>query len=904
MSDKPLILVDGSSYLFRAYHALPPLLTGSGHPTGALYGVLNMLRKLIRETHPEYMAVIFDTKTKNHRHALFPDYKANRPEMPEELAVQIAPLHEIIQALGLPLIAIEGVEADDVIGTLAQQASEAGQRVVISTGDKDFAQLVNHNITLVNTMTDTLLDVEGVTQKFGVSPDRIVDYLALMGDTADNIPGVPKVGPKTALKWLEMYQSLDGIIKNAMHVSGKVGDNLRATLDELPLYRELVTIQCEQALPVQWTELKCKAPELSKLEVLYQRYEFKSWLRELESLGAATEAPAPVFHLPSRPDTERRYETILDQKTLAAFIEKTKKAPWVSVDLETSSLDTLTATIVGFSLSIAPHEAVYIPCGHTQAEPVQMLLSDILSLLGPLLTDPSVLKVGHNLKYDFSVLLNVGVELKGIACDSMLASYVYNSVSNRHDMGTVCEKYLGIKTISYEDVTGKGAKQINFSEVSIEKATEYSSEDADMALRLSTFFMQNLKETPSVLQVLETIEIPLIPVLATMERRGVLIDASLLQHQSQELATQCQELEDAAFTLAGESFNLNSPKQLQAILYEKLGLPILQKTPTGQPSTAESVLQDLAHQYELPSILLKYRSLSKLKSTYTDRLPEQIHPLTGRIHTSYHQAVTSTGRLSSSDPNLQNIPIRTAQGRQVREAFIAPPGFKIVAADYSQVELRIMAHLSQDKGLLAAFQSGQDIHTATASEIFDVSIDAVTTEQRRHAKTINFGLIYGMSAFGLAKQLDVDRGTAAAYIDHYFARYPGVQNFMNQIRTQASEQGYVETLTGRRLYLPDIRARNLALRKAAERTAINAPMQGTAADLIKIAMIQLQHWIAKQEGKIQMIMQVHDELVFEVSDSFLEVSLQQIDQTMVHALQLDVPLKVDLGIGLNWDAAH
>lgn len=864
VSDKPLILVDGSSYLFRAYHALPPLMTASGHPTGALYGVLNMLRKLMRETHPDYMAVVFDTKSKNHRHTLFPAYKANRPEMPEELAQQIAPLHDIIQALGIPLVAVEGTEADDVIGTLAQQAQEAGFRVVISTGDKDFAQLVNDKVTLVNTMTDTLLDREGVQQKFGVPPERIIDYLALIGDTVDNIPGVSKVGPKTALKWLETYQTLEGIIKNAYHVTGKVGDSLRATIEHLPLYKELVTIRCQEPLPVSVTHLKCQPPDLSKLEVFYKEYEFKAWLKELESLGALTVAAQHI-------------DLLSDITKIRAFVEKAKQAKWLAVTVETTNVDSLTTTVVGVSFCLMQNEAIYISCVDTP---------HALDLIKPLLSDPKVLKIGYDFKQSIAVLKTAGIALQGIACDVMLASYVYNSVAVRHDLRSISEKYLNVHLISNENTPEKVAKQ------------------SDMAFQLNTFFMQKFTETPLLRQVLETIELPLIPVLAAVERQGVLIDAALLHQQSAVLAIQCASLEEEAFLLAGESFNLHSPKQLQAILYEKLGLPTTHKTPTGQPSTAEPVLQELAQHYELPGVILKYRSLSKLKSTYTDRLPEQIHPKTGRVHTSYHQAVTSTGRLSSSDPNLQNIPVRTPQGRQIRAAFIAPAGFQIVAADYSQVELRIMAHLSQDQGLLTAFRTEQDIHTATASEIFNIPLSQVSMEQRRHAKTINFGLIYGMSAFGLAKQLEVDRGTAAAYIEHYFERYPGVQRFMTDIREKAFQQGYVETLTGRRLYLPDIRSRNLQLRKAAERTAINAPMQGTAADLIKKAMIVLYDWELEQGGKVHMIMQVHDELVFEVSNLFLKEAVVQINAVMSHALLLDVPLKVDVGVGLNWEAAH
>jgi DNA polymerase-1 len=891
MSEKPVILVDGSSYLFRAYHALPPLTTSSGVPTGALHGVLSMIRKLIKTTHPEEMAIVFDTKTKNHRHALFPAYKANRPEMPEELKGQIAPLYDIIRAMGIPLVVIEGVEADDVIGSLAKMALQQNRRVVISTGDKDFAQLVSSQITLVNTMTDTLLDPDGVIQKFGVPPEHIVDYLALIGDTVDNITGIEKVGPKTAVKWLQTYHSLDNIVQNAHHIGGKIGENLRRAIPQLPLYKELVTIQTNQPLPVTLADLRCQSPNFPLLEQYYTRFEFKSWLKELDSLNAVHQETPPL----EKTEAEKRYTALTTPVALENFLKKRPSHAPLSVDLETTSLDIWLAEIVGIALCYEPDKAVYLPVLHSHLS---------LAPLIPILEDETIPKVGHNLKYDMSVLRNEDILLKGIVCDTMLASYVVNSTTTRHSLEAVALHYLHQKTISYEEVVGKGAKQKNFSEVPLADATQYACEDADVTLQLARFFKQKLAETPKKLALLQDIEIPLIPVLSAMERYGVLIDAALLKKQSRVLEKSCADLEQQVFLLSGEAFNLNSPKQLQEMLYEKLGVPILQKTPTGQPSTSESVLQALSADYELPQLILQYRSLSKLKSTYTDRLPEQIHPKTGRIHTSYHQAVTSTGRLSSSDPNLQNIPVRTPEGRQIRAAFIAPPGFVILAADYSQIELRIMAHLSQDAGLMRAFQQGLDIHKATAGEIFHVPLEEVTPEQRRHAKTINFGLIYGMSAFGLAKQLEVSRQTAQEYIDHYFHRYPGVKTFMDKVRQEAFDQGFVETLLGRQLYLPDIRARNMALRKAAERTAINAPMQGTAADLIKKAMIALHAYSTQHSDDIRMIMQVHDELVFEVKEAFVPKATQAIHKHMVEALSLSVPLEVSMGVGLNWDAAH
>ena len=890
---KPLILVDGSSYLFRAYHALPPLTTTKGMPTGALYGVLNMIKKLINQSHPEYMGIVFDTKSKNHRHDLFPAYKANRPEMPPDLAQQIEPLHAIIRALGITVIAVEGVEADDVIGTLAHQAREQGRSVIISTGDKDFAQLVSEEITLVNTMSDSVLDRQGVIDKFGVPPEHIVDYLALMGDTVDNIPGVDKVGPKTALKWLQTYGSLDGIIQNAHHISGKVGENLRLALGELPLYKTLVTIDCHKVLPVTCEGLRCVDPALSQLEDFYKEYEFKSWLKELQSLGSVAEANTfeQITH----------YQCLQTETAVLDYLKGISQSTWLSLDLETTALDPITAEIVGVSLATETAGSVYIPCAHHADLGPQVSCAWLLKILSPIFNNPNIKKIGHNLKYDYSVLREKGIILSGMACDTMLASYVYNSVATKHDLGSVAKRYLNREGLSFESVVAKGE---NFSSVPLDKATQYSAEDADFSLQLAGYFLHQLKTTPTLKHVLVEIELPLVPVLSMIERRGVLVDRDLLESQSHALGERCKTLEETAILLAGEPFNLQSPKQLQGILYEKLGLPILQKTPTGQPSTGEVVLQELALQYELPKVILEHRTLMKLKSTYTDSLPQQIHPKTGRVHTSYHQAVTSTGRLSSSHPNLQNIPVRTVEGRQIREAFIASPGYVLLSADYSQIELRIMAHLSKDKGLLKAFHAGKDIHTATASEIFNIPLEEVTSLQRRHAKTINFGLIYGMSSFGLAKQLGVTRQTAAAYMEHYFNRYPGVKVFMETIRLQAFEQGFVETLAGRRLYLPEIRSKNMMLRKAAERTAINAPMQGTAADIIKTAMIQVAQWIEKTTGRAHLIMQVHDELVFELEESILEEAQAIIVQVMEGAGALEVPLIVDVGVGANWEAAH
>ncbi len=894
---KPFILVDGSSYLFRAFHALPALTNSKGEPTGAMYGVINMLRRLLADYDPELIGVVFDAKGKTFRNDLYAAYKANRPPMPEELDQQIAPLLDIIRAMGLPLIIVPGVEADDVIGTLARQATEQGLDTVISTGDKDMAQLVNEHVTLVNTMTDTVLDVAGVKEKFGVPPERITDYLALIGDTVDNVPGVPKVGPKTALKWLQQYGSLEEIIRHADEIKGKVGENLRASLDQLPLWKELVTIRQDVPLDVTPQDLKRQPEDKAKLRELYSRYEFKSWLAEVLGDQAGQDAEQAV--------SEARYETIFDAADLNRWIDKLRQSELFAFDLETTSLKYMQAEIVGCSFAVAGHEAAYVPVGHDYpGAPPQLERDTVLQQLKSLLEDSQQALVGQHIKYDMNVLRRYGIELDGIAYDTMLESYVLDATASRHDMDTLALKYLGHNTIHYEDVAGKGAKQIGFNEIPVEQAAPYAAEDADITLRLHQTLWPKLEAEPTLKKVFCEIEMPLVPVLSRMECRGVLLDVEMLRQQSREFEQRLHELEQAAWEEAGEKFNLGSPKQLQQILFEKLGLPVISKTPKGQPSTAESVLQELAHDYTLPRLILEHRSLSKLKSTYTDKLPEMIDPDTGRVHTSYHQAVAATGRLSSSDPNLQNIPVRNEAGRRIRRAFIAPPGYKMVAADYSQIELRIMAHLSGDEGLRRAFAEGLDIHRATAAEVFGVPPEQVTAEMRRSAKAINFGLIYGMSAFGLARQLDVDRTTAQQYIDLYFARYPGVRAYMEQTREQAREKGYVETVFGRRLYIQDIKASNMARRQYAERTAINAPMQGTAADIIKRAMITLDRVIESEQRDVHMIMQVHDELVFEVNETIVDETVDLIRERMVRAAELSVPLEVDIGVGNNWDEAH
>jgi DNA polymerase-1 len=900
---KNLILIDGSSFLFRAYHAVPPLTNAQGEPTNAIHGVTNMLRRLIADHQTDYFTVVFDAPGKTFRHELYDQYKAHRPPMPDDLRVQIEPLHNIIRAMGLPLIIESGVEADDVLGALAQYAEKEGFNVIISTGDKDMAQLVTEKITLENTMSNTTMDIEGVVEKFGVKPEQIIDYLALMGDSVDNIPGVPKVGPKTAAKWLGIYETLENLIVNADQIKGKVGENLRASLDQLPLSKDLTTIKCDLNLPYTIDDLKRKAQDKAELKQQLEHLGFSAWLRILDALDIpSTKEPAIEK---TEIDIKTNYETILTQEDFDRWLEQLKQAELFAFDTETTSLNYTEAEIVGVSFAIKEGKAAYVPLAHDYPDaPTQLNRDEILNSLKPLLENPDKHKLGQNLKYDTNVLANYAIELQGIQHDTMLESYVFNSTATKHNMDDLAKKYLDVKTIHYEDVAGKGAKQISFSQVPLEQASPYAAEDADITLRLHKTLSEKLTHYPALQQLYQEIEIPLIPVLSRIERNGVLIDSAMLTQQGLELANHIIALEQHAHDLAGQVFNLGSPKQIQEILYEQQKLPILKKTPKGQPSTAESVLQELAVDYPLPKLILEFRSMSKLKSTYTDKLPQQVSDKTGRVHTSYHQAVAATGRLSSSDPNLQNIPIRSAEGRKIRQAFIAQPGHKLIAADYSQIELRIMAHLSADKSLLTAFATGVDIHSATAAEVFEVAIDQVTTDLRRSAKAINFGLIYGMSAFGLAKQLGLSRSQAQSYIDLYFTRYPGVKNYMDTIKELAKEQGYVETLFGRRLYLPEIQSRNAARRQYAERTAINAPMQGTAADIIKIAMINTDKWLIENNLANSMIMQVHDELVFEVPDHQIESLSNSIRDIMCSAAQLDVPLIVDIGVGNNWDEAH
>lgn len=903
-TQKRLILVDGSSFLFRAYHAIPPLTNAKGQPTNAIYGVANMLRKLLTDYDGDYLTVVFDAPGKTFRNDLYPDYKAHRPPMPDDLRVQIEPLHTLIRAMGLPLIMESGVEADDVMGVLAKHAEQQGYDVIISTGDKDMAQLVNEHIILENTMSNSRLDIQGVKDKFGVRPDQIVDYLALMGDTVDNIPGVPKVGPKTAAKWLEHYDTLDNLMACADEITGKIGENLRASLSLLPLSKQLTTIKCDLDLPYRMDDLKHQPMNTALLKELITELGFTSWLKSLNNSTAQKQA-TPVAAEKEAIANESSYEAVLTEQQFNHWFEKLANAPLFAFDTETTSLDYNKAEVVGVSFAVTASKAAYVPLAHDYpGVPDQLNRSTILEKLKPLLENPDKAKLGQNLKYDMHVLANHGITLRGIAHDTMLESYVLNSTATKHNMDDLAKVYLNHNTIHYEDVAGKGAKQISFQEVAIEQATPYAAEDADITLQLHQVLMAKLEQQPGLLQLYSNIEIPLISVLARIESHGVLIDTAMLTQQSLELASQIISLEQHAHNIAGQTFNLGSPKQIQDIFYGKLNLPVLKKTPTGQPSTDESVLQELAVDYPLPKIILEHRSLSKLKSTYTDKLPQQVDERTGRVHTSYHQAIAATGRLSSSDPNLQNIPIRSEEGRKIRQAFIAPPGYKIVAADYSQIELRIMAHLSQDAGLLNAFTEGQDIHRATAAEVFGVAPDQVTNDLRRSAKAINFGLIYGMSSFGLAQQLGLSRGQAQSYIDLYFARYPGVKNYMDTIREQAREQGYVETLFGRRLYLPEIHSKNAARRQYAERTAINAPMQGTAADIIKRAMIAVDRWLQKDKPDIKMIMQVHDELVFEIEQEQVQSCIADIRSIMCTAAELNAPLIVDIGIGHNWDEAH
>lgn len=906
----PLILVDGSSYLFRAYHVpyLQALSTSYGQPTGAITGVLNMIKSLQKDYPNGNIVVVFDAKGKTFRNDMYADYKANRPPMPDDLRTQIAPLHEIIQAMGLPLLVIEGVEADDVIGTLANQASKLGMETVISTGDKDMAQLVTPHVRLINTMTNVEMDEAGVEEKFSVRPDQIIDYLALMGDKVDNIPGVDKCGPKTAAKWLAEYGTLQKVMENADKVKGKVGEHLRSALGHLPLSYELATIRLDVDLPHDVRDIKATEIDFDKLLALSSQYELKRLLTETQQKLKQTSTPLKSIpeNTEEQSSTTNSYHTILSQADFDYWLDKLRTAEVFAFDTETTSLNYMDAELVGVSFSVAAGEAAYVPVAHDYLDaPEQLDRELVLSSLKPLLENPEVKKVGQHLKYDKNVLANYDINLQGIAFDTMLESYVLNSVATRHDMDSLAETYLGETTIHFEDIAGKGAKQITFNQIPLDKAAPYAAEDADITLRLHQVLWQKLSTEKDLVNVFQEIELPLTAVLAKMEQFGVLIDSQQLAQQSQDLATRILELEKEVHELAGEEFNLASPKQLQEILYKKMDLPILKKTPKGAPSTAEEVLQELAINYPLPKLLMEYRALSKLKNTYTDKLPKMINARTGRVHTSYHQAIAATGRLSSTDPNLQNIPIRTQEGRRVRQAFIAREGYKIVAADYSQIELRIMAHLSGDKGLLNAFANGQDIHSATASEVFDTPLQEVSIEQRRNAKAINFGLIYGMSAFGLSKQLNIPRHDAQKYMDLYFERYPLVLTYMENTRQIAKEKGYVSTVFGRRLYLPEINASNGMRRKGAERAAINAPMQGTAADIIKKAMLVVDQWIETLPfDDVRMIMQVHDELVFEIKQQKLSEYQDKIISLMEQAVQLDVPLIVEAGVGENWDEAH
>lgn len=916
MSQAPLILVDGSSYLYRAFHALPPLTTSTGQPTGAIKGVLNMLNSLIKQYPDSAIVVVFDAKGGSFRDELYADYKAQRPPMPDELRSQIEPLHQCVKALGLPLLCVDRVEADDVIGTLAVEASANNQKVIISTGDKDIAQLVNENITLVNTMTGTVLDPQGVLDKFGVPPHFMIDFLALMGDKSDNIPGVPSIGEKTAVALIQglqggldtIYKHLDKIPSLPIRGAKSLPAKLEEHKDIAYLSYQLATIKTDVPLDIVLNELHRKEKDLPVLIDQYRQLEFKTWLapllRNTPVIDEASDPSAATTNIQTQ--TVHDYQMITTVPEFEKWVSLLEKAELIAFDTETTSIDAQQAELVGLSFAIKPYQAIYIPVAHDyMGAPVQLDRDFVLTALKPLLQDVNKAKVGQHAKYDMNVLKHYGIEVQGVKFDTMLESYVLDSTATRHDMDSLANKYLGETTISFTDIAGKGAKQLTFNQIALEQAAPYAAEDADITFRLHETLWSKLSQTPRLVNLLTEIEIPLVPVLAKIEQNGALVDAKLLQTQSQELGEKILQLEAKAFELAEQTFNMSSPKQLGDILYNKLNLPIISKTSKGQPSTAEAVLAELAEQgYELPRVLMAYRSLSKLKSTYTDRLPQQINPRTNRIHTSYHQAVTATGRLSSSDPNLQNIPIRTAEGRRIRQAFIAPTGYKLLAADYSQIELRIMAHLAQDKGLLDAFKQNLDVHKATAAEVFGVQVTDVTADQRRKAKAINFGLIYGMSAFGLAKQIDVGRQEAQEYIDRYFSKYPGVLSYMEETRALAAKNGYVETLFGRRLYLPDIQSTNANIRRAAERTAINAPMQGTAADIIKIAMIKVDQWLQDEQIKARIILQVHDELVLEAEQSMLEIITKNIKELMSSAAQLSVPLLVDVGTGDNWDEAH
>ncbi|WP_368886838.1 DNA polymerase I [Morganella morganii] len=924
IADNPLILVDGSSYLYRAYHAFPPLTNSAGQPTGAMYGVLNMLRSLIMQYEPSHVAVVFDAKGKTFRDELFEAYKSHRPPMPDDLREQIAPLHDMVVAMGMPLLSVSGVEADDVIGTLAKQAAAEGRAVLISTGDKDMAQLVTPDITLINTMNNTILGPEEVETKYGVPPSLIIDYLALMGDSSDNIPGVPGVGEKTAQALLQGLGSLDDIYADLDKIAGLSFRGAKTLAPKMETNKEmaylsytLATIKTDVELDCTWDSLALTEPDLDKLHALFTQYEFKRWISDLENGGwlakkstrsapskaavtGAVQTPAATPEISSE-----NYETILDEEALNRWAQILREAGEFAFDTETDSLDNLSARLVGMSFAAKAGHAAYVPIGHDYLDaPDQLLTEQVLRVMKPILEDEKIRKIGQNLKFDRGIMENYGVELRGIAFDTMLESYVLNSVAGRHDMDSLADRHLNYKTTTFEDIAGKGKKQLTFNQIPLEEAANYAAEDVDITLLLHQALYPQLEAEKSLLHVYQDIEMPLVPVLSRMERTGVLIDANVLAAQSVELTARLDELEKQAFAIAGEEFNLSSPKQLQTILFEKLNLPVVKKTPGGAPSTNEEVLEELADNHELPRVILEHRSLSKLKTTYTDKLPLMVDPKTRRVHTSYHQAVTATGRLSSRDPNLQNIPVRTDEGRRIRQAFIARDGYCIMAADYSQIELRIMAHLSQDKGLLKAFAEGKDIHRATAAEVFGVPLDEVTADQRRSAKAINFGLIYGMSAFGLARQLGIPRGEAQRYMDLYFERYPGVLEYMARTREHAAEKGYVETLEGRRLWLPEINSRNGMRRKAAEREAINAPMQGTAADIIKKAMIAVDDWLQKENIDALMIMQVHDELVFEVRKEQQAEMAEKIRGLMEAAMKLDVPLKVEAGVGANWDEAH
>ena len=923
MAARKLILVDGSGYLYRAFHALPPLTTSRGEPSGAVLGVLNMLNKMIKEEAPDRIAVVFDAPGRTFRDDLFDQYKAHRAPMPDDMRSQIQPLFDIVAAMGLPLLRVAGVEADDVIGTLATRAANKGFQVIISTGDKDMAQLVGPNIELLNTMSNQRLDRIGVKARFDVFPEQIVDYLALVGDSSDNIPGVTGVGNKTAAKWLNQYQRLDNLIAHAADISGKVGENLRNELQVLELSRKLATIDLNLNLEVSPEQLSTGAPDVARLRELYTRMELRALLKSLgpETAAEATATPTAVAASVAAvatpdgvelvaaatvtPTQPRNYRTVFTEEEFESWLQRLKESALISFDTETDSLDYMQAQIVGVSFAVLPGEAAYVPLGHDYAgAPPQLDRQRVLAALKPILEDITKAKLGHHLKFDAHVLANYGIALNGQRFDSMLESYVLNSVATRHDMDSTVAKYLGVTTIHFEDVAGKGAKQLTFNQVPIERAAEYSAEDADVTLQLHHAIWPRIEALPKLREVYETIEQPLVPVLFRMERNGVLVDRDLLKKQSAELAARMLELQGEAHREAGGEFNVDSPRQLQEVLFGKLGIPVIRKTPTGQPSTAEDVLEELAENHALPKLILEYRGIAKLKSTYTDKLPEQINARTGRIHTSYHQAVAATGRLSSTDPNLQNIPIRTPEGRRIRQAFVAQPGHSLVAADYSQIELRIMAHLSGDESLLKAFAEDRDVHQATAAEVFGTELESVSADQRRSAKAINFGLMYGMSAFGLARQLSIGRGEAQKYMDRYFERYPGVRRYMEETRRQARETGFVETVFGRRLYLPDIQSRNQALRQYAERSAINAPMQGTAADIIKRAMITVDAWLQTAGLPARLIMQVHDELVLEVSDSAVDTVVGQLLTQMARAADLAVPLKVGVGVGRNWDQAH